>query len=100
MKWITVMLALALAACSTVKEATPEQKIAAGCASVAASVRVLTVALDAGKLTASQQYAVSNALDYVTPICTAEKPPTLSGPDMILFGQSVMTMQQEAVRHE
>lgn len=92
------LLCASLAACSSIQ--TQEQKIAVGCATVSASIRVLAVANDNGKIDPLQRVMIGNAIDLVTPICAAEKAPTLDSLSLEKFASAVTTLQGMAVRYE
>ncbi len=96
------LITLALAACQSVGQTktTPEQQVAAGCATASASMRVLTLANDAGKLSADQQRSILSAAGYISPICAAEEPPTLDSLKLEAFTRAIVLLQAQAARLE
>lgn len=93
---LACLLALALVACQSVGLTTTEQQIAAGCATASASLKALTVANDAGKLTADQQRSILSAAGYISPICSAPTPPTLDSLKLEAFTRAIVLLQAQA----
>lgn len=89
---------ICLSACSMLSSSlrTPTQKVEAACATVGASVQVLTIAKQNGKLTASQEKAVDDAISVTAPVCTAPVPPTLNDAASITFEAAVNLLAQSA----
>jgi hypothetical protein len=69
-----VLLAI-LAGCANTSPSTGRQSIEEGCVSASAAIRVLTVANQTGKLSASQQQSISNAIAITDPICRGSAVP-------------------------
>lgn len=95
-------LALALAACGGVAttSSTPQQQVAAGCATAAAAIKSLTLANQFGKLSDDQQDAVLRAIGVTNPICAAPHPPTLDALKLLAFQQAIAILAAQAAELE
>lgn len=88
----------ALSACGSVGTSSPQQQVAAGCASSSAAIKALTIANDAGKLDAAQQTAILTAIGAVEPVCSAEVAPNLDAVKLAAFVQAITLLQNHAAR--
>lgn len=96
MRFTAVLFALMLSACTSMGFKTESQRIAASCAIATATLEVLTVANQEGKLSPSQQTQILNAVGLITPICTAPEPPTLDDVKLSAFTQAIAILQTRA----
>lgn len=97
MRAIVLALCIALAGCQNGGQLTPtqEQTLMTACASASASIKVLTEANKAGKLSEDMQDAVLEAIGIIDPVCGAEDTPTLTQLQQQAFQQAVAAL----VRH-
>lgn len=95
---LVAALGLALAACSAIGIQTDQQKIATACIGASASLKVLTVANVANKLTYDQQSAVITAIGVISPICAAEQAPDLDDVRREAFLAAISALQLAAVK--
>lgn len=94
-----IALALSLTGFSACQSTpTQTQNIEVACASASTALKVLTVANDAGKLTQAQQTQVISAAGEITPICTADNPPTLDSVKLQAFTRAVTILQSQAAK--
>jgi uncharacterized protein YceK len=97
--FVLMLMVLALTACSGCSGIqTHNQQVATGCATASAAIRTLTVANEAGKLSAEQQQAVLSAIGHIEPICSADSPPTMDQLKLEAFTQAIAILQAQAVR--
>lgn len=91
------LLALAMAACSAIGIQTDGQKIATACIGASASLKVLTAASMANKLSYEQQIGVITAIGVISPICAAEQAPDLDDVRREAFLAAISALQLAAV---
>jgi hypothetical protein len=98
MKTLMFALLFLLAGCTTTGDLTASQlrTIETGCASASAALKVLTVANDAGKLSAETPRQVLSAAGTIAPICGADEPPTLTSLQMQAFTHAVALLGAHA----
>lgn len=89
-------LIAALAGCASIGIQTDEQKIALACAGASASIDVLTAAHDAGRLSTEQAEDMFNYAYVLTPVCAAEKPPTMTDVQREAFLAVIEALQNAA----
>lgn len=92
-------LAAVIVGCRGAGLVTPAQQLAASCAASAAALKTLTIANDAGKLSAATQTSVLHAIGYINPVCTAPEPPTLDSIRAEAFRRAILLLEQEAVKY-
>lgn len=95
---LTIVLGVALGACSAIGIQTDGQKIATACIGASASLKVLTAANVANKLTYEQQSAVLTAISVISPICAAEQAPDLDDVRREAFLAAISALQLAAVK--
>lgn len=95
-KMLGLALAFALAGCTTLGLETEEQKVAAACVAASGSIKVLTVAIEEGRLPESRRRMVEMAVAAVVPICTAETPPDLDDVRREAFLGAISALQVAA----
>lgn len=93
-----ILIAFMLAGCSPLGIKTDAQKIAASCATASASIKVLMVAYDEGKLSRDDAITLFNNIKIITPICGAETPPTMDDVIRQTLLTSVAALQAAALK--
>lgn len=96
-KMLGLALAFALAGCTTLGLETEEQKVAAACVAASGSIKVLTVAIEEGKLDESRRRLVEMAVAAVVPVCTSDTPPDLDDARREAFLGAITVLQMAAV---
>jgi hypothetical protein len=88
--------AMLCAACSPSLIKTDGQRISAACATASASIKVITAANELGKLDDKQRLIVSETIGIITPICSADEPPTMDDVKREAFMQAIGQLQRRA----
>lgn len=100
-----IVMAVFLCACNTnggaSEELTAEQAqyVSLACASSSAAMKVVTVAINADKLSKEQRDIVGEAADRIAPICGSPTPPTLTSLQEEAFSQAVAVIAVQAAKH-
>lgn len=89
-----IALGLLLAGCRD--DTTTAQKIALGCSSAAAAIRVLTVADNADLLSDDSRSAVVQAITITDPVCRRPTPPSLTDVELAAFIGAARALQDAA----
>lgn len=102
LSWAALVSVTAIAAaCGTVgaASASTAQQIATACAGGSATVKALTVAKQAGYLSAADDQAIETALTVVKPLCTGTAPPTATDAELATLTGALSTLSALQVKY-
>jgi hypothetical protein len=90
---------LMIPACASLQQAAKSHPIATACATSSAAIKTLTIAKQAGMLSAADQDALNTAVATLAPVCSAPSEPTVTDATLLAVDGAAASLSTAAAHY-